>query len=66
MKSNYTVAWYIDVEADSMEDAAAQAFELMHGEDSTATCFDVYDMAVDYPPEKDDWIGTVDMADQED
>jgi hypothetical protein len=40
---DFLVEWSIDLEADSAEDAARQAWALMRGEDSTANSFRVYD-----------------------
>jgi hypothetical protein len=37
----YIVTWFIDIEAESPEEAAAEALDIMRDEDSTATIFDV-------------------------
>jgi hypothetical protein len=37
----YRVQWEIDIEADTPEDAARQAFEIMHDPTSIASVFDV-------------------------
>lgn len=40
MKS-YLVTWVIDIEANSPEEAAQEALDIMRDEESTATIFDV-------------------------
>ena len=41
--THYVVTWEIDVDAETPQDAARQAWELMRAEDSTANVFDVLD-----------------------
>lgn len=41
----YRVRWDIDVDADDPKDAVAQAWESMHAEGSSATIFEVLDVA---------------------
>ncbi len=37
----YVVAWYIDIEAESPEDAARQALAIQRNPESLATVFDI-------------------------
>jgi hypothetical protein len=41
--TSYRVQWEIDVDADTPEDAARQAFEMMRDPESIATVFSVRD-----------------------
>lgn len=43
MTGTYLVTWTVDVEAESFEDAAAQALEMQRDPESTATFFMVED-----------------------
>ena len=37
----YRVVWEIDIDADSIEDAARKALEIQRDPESTATCFTI-------------------------
>jgi hypothetical protein len=58
--TTYVVEWYIDIEADSPEDAARQALAIQRDPNSTATVFSVFDHDEDFG-RSDDPIKDVDV-----
>jgi len=45
--TSYVVTWAIDVDADSPEEAARQAYAIQRDPESTANCFDVTEFGED-------------------
>lgn len=43
MSNHYVVTWEMDIDAETPQDAARQAWAAMRAEDSTANVFDVLD-----------------------
>jgi len=43
MSNHYVVTWEMDIDAETPQDAARQAWALMRAKDSTANVFDVLD-----------------------